>query len=191
MPAQAQKKATEIKTEKKDPGVYHIRLKQAAIFKDGLSGLDLNALQERSSGTISRDLPEERLLRVKQAVALGRIEPYDPNMPEMTELPPPPKKDLTKTSEYKVLAHPDEEEILKYIDMAITKKQSGILSLKIMHHLETAGENPGLAPRESIVNALETGLKSLGIDRPNLSTVEVDRILTINTEPQEILSSVQ
>jgi hypothetical protein len=171
--------------------VYHVRLRGAGMFKDDLSKLNLNALSGKSSGTVSRDTPKENLVRLRQAITLGRVEIYDPTLPDMTEPKPTPRKDLTKTNEYKVICHPNDDEILRFIGMVKDKGPKGVLSLKIMHSLETGGDNPILKPRADIVNALEDALKELGIDNPKLTKVEVDRILVLHDTPEEIMLSMQ
>lgn len=170
--------------------VFYIRLSKASMFIDNLSGLDLNVLEGRFSGTVNKTIPENKLTRIKKGISVGAIEQYNPNMPEMTEVRPQPKKDLTRTSEYRVLCHPEMDEIKRYIDLVATKKQRGALSLKIMFRLETDGQNPQLSPRGEIIDYLMAKFKTLSITNKELTNMEIDSILVMNEQPSDIVVSV-
>jgi|10_taG_2_1085330.scaffolds.fasta_scaffold216530_1 hypothetical protein len=192
--------ARPVKTEKdndtttdtvaKEEEVYHIRLKSATMYMEPALGLDLNALQDKRTGTVPKNLPKDALLKLSQAIHFNRVERYDPNMPEMTEPPPKKKKDLTRTNEQTVLNHPDEAEIIRYIEMVAERKARGVLSLKIMWLLETDGKNPALTPRANIVDILSAKLRDQGITKPALTEIEVEGIVVMNSEPGEIVSVV-
>jgi hypothetical protein len=184
------KTTTEAKKQEPEE-FYHIRLKGASMFNDPASGLELNALNGNSTGMVSTNTPKSKLKRVELAIQLGRLEVFDPTLPDMTEVGPAPKKDLTRTTEARVISRPDEPEILRFIEMVREKGPKGVVSLKIMHHLETTGENPGLKPRGDIVDAIEQALTELGIEDPKLTEIETDRIMVLSEKPQEVLISMQ
>ena len=176
-----------------DELVYHFRLRDAAMFKDPLSGLDLSGPAGRITGMVKRGLGKAAYQRVRQAMSLGRIEQYDPTRPDMTETPPPSRKDLRKTREFQFLNDPKAktDELVKYVQLIVTKGRRAVLPLKIMHHLETTSQNHLLHPRPELVDAIEAGLKTLKVTDYRITNEEEDGILQINTTPEEYLASVQ
>lgn len=173
--------------------VYHFRLRGAAMFLDPLSGLDLNGVAGRPAGMVKRGLGKSAYQRVRQAMSLGLIEQYDPTRPDMTETPPPSRKDLRKTREYQFLNDPKAktDELVKYVQMVATKGRRGILPLKIMHQLETTSQNYLLRPRPELVDAIEVGLKALKVTDYRITDDEEEGILQINMTPEEYVVSIQ
>lgn len=174
-------------------GYYHFRLKKAAMFIDDFSGLDLNEGMGKRTGRVQRGLPQSRYRRVQIACNLGRIEQYNPNVPDMTEVTPPPKKDLTRTPEYKMLNDLRQkiEHILDFVRLAGQKGRRAVVPLKIMHYLETTGQNAVLRPRPDLVDLIESTLKTLGVTDYRITEVEENGILQLNESPEEYLVSMQ
>ena len=176
-----------------DELVYHFRLRNAAMFVDSLSGLDLNGVAGRSTGMVKRGSGKRAFQRVRQAMSLGLIEQYDPTRPDMTETPPPSRKDLRKTREFQFLNDPKAktDELVKYVQLVATKGRRAVLPLKIMHHLETTSQNHLLHPRPELVDAIEAGLKALKVTDYRITDEEEDGILQINSTPEEYILSMQ
>lgn len=179
-------------TDAADP-VYHFRLRNAGMFIDTLSGLNLNGPAGHSTGMVKRGLGKSAYQRVRQAMSLGLIEQYDPTRPDMTETPPPTRKDLRKTREFQFLNDPkaNVDELIKYVHLIATKGRRGILPLKIMHQLETTSQNYLLRPRPELVDAIEVGLRVLKVTDYRITDTEEDGILEISTTPGEYILSMQ